>query len=69
MPYGRDLAQLHAVKNGEQQPGGMGEKRVTAVRALYETGSGNRAAKVSEGVGLVKPRGVHSRLMIGSLFK
>ena len=42
MQYGRDVARLHAAKNGEQQSGRIGEKRVTAVRALYETGSRNR---------------------------
>jgi len=66
MPHGRDLARLHSAKNGEQQPGRIGEKRVTAVRALYETGSRNRFSKVSEGVGLVKPRGLYNRVVIGS---
>jgi hypothetical protein len=70
MASGRDLARSHAAKDGKQQPGRIDEKRVTVfARVLYETGSRNRVSKVSEGVGLVNPRGLYNRVMIGSPIK
>ena len=70
MLYRRDLA----AKNGEQRPGGTGKKQVANIIRDYVKSKCMKPvpetrSTLSEGVHLVKPRGLSGRVVIVFPFK